>query len=123
MLRSIDPTKLDRPQAAVLTFLFLLAKKLERTTEGVEETFQKFLDQLGMLAEPLAISWGFFGLRALVARAELPPLDGFLLATLIDVLDGRVHRDKLSFFSAATAREKHRSATVVPQVEASGAPA
>ncbi len=112
LLHSIDPSRLRPAMRIIQSFLQLLAHRLARTPRLSEELLANLLRELRLRADhlpTLSQDWNFKGVRRLLVRSELPLLDGFVLATLIDLQEAKVQYQDLSFFTEIwSASETHR---------------
>jgi tetratricopeptide (TPR) repeat protein len=102
LLHSIDPSRLRRSMPIIRSFLQLLADRLTRAPRLSEELLVNFLRELRLRIDHIHTThrdWNFKGVRRLLMRSKLQLLDEFVLATLIDLQEAKVHYKDLSFFT------------------------
>jgi tetratricopeptide (TPR) repeat protein len=98
LIRSIDPTRLKRFNLT-RSFLHLLADRLAGAPQLSDELLVNFLDKLIQQVDHTDArnEWSLKGVRLLITRSELPVLDKLVLGTLIDLQEGKIDRNDLSF--------------------------
>jgi Tfp pilus assembly protein PilF len=117
LLNRIDSARLKSSLLAVASFYRLLLQRL--IGANAEEPFASFASELqqrvnettaaGRSWSFLSIPWVFNGVRRLVTSAELPMMDKCLLATLIDLQEGKVDPAGLSFFARSSVGPQSRN--------------
>jgi tetratricopeptide (TPR) repeat protein len=112
LIRSIDPARLRHHISVTCSFLHLLADRLAGAPQLSDELLVNFLDKLTEQQQvdhrDARDEWNLRGVRLLITRSELPVLDKFVLATLIDLQEAKIDRNDLSFVAEFEASVKPR---------------
>jgi tetratricopeptide (TPR) repeat protein len=101
VIRSIDPARLEGYDPVACSFLDLLADRLAGAPQLSNELLTNFLQNLTQHADNTDASaqWSFRGLRLLVSNSDLQVLEKFVISTLIDLQEAKVHYRNLTFFA------------------------
>jgi tetratricopeptide (TPR) repeat protein len=121
LLRGLDPTQLPAELPVVRSFLLLLADRLSGAERIAEELlvafwreFGKQLDRFAAMSGESAADkflWKSTGVQRLLIHCNLPMLDKFLFATLIDLLEAKISPAEIFFFTDLWPTLKEAEAT------------